>query len=1647
MSKIKVNEIEPYSSAGVGIGSAPSDSSSLLELNSTTQGFKPPRMTTTQRNAIVSPSAGLSIYNTDNVRMETYDGTYWGSIGGSKLKNVIYVDVYGKGDFLTIKDAINSIVTASVSNPYLIQVGPGIYTEPQLSVPSYVSITGSSIERTVVQPDTSSHHVFVLNQYSEVSFLSVQNAGTGYAAFYCNNAGDYTQIHKVSIYNCDYGVIAIASTIVSNTYLEYVDINGFYTNAVKVVSTGGYTSFLNMENTYTFPDIANTATTHVVVDGTAAEVDVLSCGIYGTLTSNGFLVTNGGALLVRGSYIINCNKGVYADTNGSNPMISLGGISFEMCNYSFDISNTTATGSYTGYVEYNKKIINSSNSFFITNKDPNIITVSKKGGDFTSIASAVNSISGASSSNPYVVQVGPGVFTEPTITMKQWVTLRGSSSRTTKIVASVNTNPVIIASDNSAIYSLDISGSSGVGGVGVYGTAGGTDYTSLCYVSDCQFDNNTTHIKIDGSTGMVIIGANSCNMDTSFTNGLVVTTSSGHYCNLLWTTSFSNITNPGAIFSQVSGSGANITISNASVNDFTGSGIGIQASNGANVIASNVLLSGLSKGFYIQNVGVASSFSMQAMLSNITNDIEIDHPSATGTFTGSADYTKVIVNTSATVSMSYSDHGTAGQIVLQDLLQGSRQDRLINLSKLVRDSSTLGLVSGGAVTRTSGLGISIAGGDGFLIDPSFSFVKEITWSTTTLTLNASQDNYIYVDSSGTVNNSPSVPNFLNVVYLARCHTLSTSIDYIAPSVVNINQHGNVIENFERYALGPIYVSGSIVSENVVNPFQLDITGGNYYFGTKNYLPSGGTNHAFDVRFRSATPGVWTTVANQIVVNHTQYDDGTGTPHSLTAGYYAKHSFYTVCDGTEEKYFLVISQAQYDSLAAAQTANIPSPPPDFINSVTSIASIIVKQGAANITEIDDQRPRVGFKASSIAGVSQHANLSGLTTGDAGHTQFLMLDGSKSMTGPLNMGSQNVTTAGTYNSVTVEAHESRHLPNGADPLTTAAPLSNLTASTTNATGTANSLARSDHSHAISTATVVTQNTDQSNSAGSSANLARADHIHNIPTAVVVSIGAANAQGSSTSFARADHVHQIQTGNGITLSGTTVVPSYGTPITQNPDQTNTQGTTNTIADAGHIHNIPTAVPVTQNTDQTNTKGTSTSFARADHIHNIPTTTPVSQTPNQTNTQGTSTSFAKADHIHNIPTAAPSNQTIAVSTADGSANTFSRSDHLHTFSTAVVVSVGAANAQGTSTSFARADHIHNLVTSNGIVNSSGTISPSYGTPTTQNPDQTNTQGSTNTVADAGHVHAIVTAAASSQTPNQANAKGTSTSFARADHVHNIPTGSASTISLNANAQGSASAFSQQDHTHQLTASSATVDSIPQYDGSNWQVMLPENIISDLSSYIVLCDDFFTTNAATPFSQLGWSVTNTNGAPSVSSQAAVDNGHPGIANLSTGTNANGDCSLNLQTNAMLLGGGVVNMESLVYFPVLSVAGQDYFVRIGLGDGTTPTVNNGVYLQYRRTVAGNFWEYGTTNGGTPTLNTSSVAVAATTWYKISLVINATASSVSFAVNGTSLGSITTNIPTTNPCGPMIQIAKDSGATARSMYVDYYKLTQRFTTSR
>lgn len=70
---------------GLVIGSPTLNASALFQLDSTTKGFLPPRMTTSQINLISSPALGLTVFNTDLKTICFYNGTIWQKVTSTAM--------------------------------------------------------------------------------------------------------------------------------------------------------------------------------------------------------------------------------------------------------------------------------------------------------------------------------------------------------------------------------------------------------------------------------------------------------------------------------------------------------------------------------------------------------------------------------------------------------------------------------------------------------------------------------------------------------------------------------------------------------------------------------------------------------------------------------------------------------------------------------------------------------------------------------------------------------------------------------------------------------------------------------------------------------------------------------------------------------------------------------------------------------------------------------------------------------------------------------------------------------------------------------------------------------------------------------------------------------------------------------------------------------------------------------------------------------------------------------------------------------------------------------------------------------------------------------------------------------------------------
>lgn len=109
-------------SGNVGIGGT-AVATALVDLVSTTKGFRAPSMTTTQRDAIVSPATGLLIYNTTLNFYQVYNGTAWTSVGGGATGGGTDQIFWENGQTVTANYTITNNRNAMSAGPITINSG------------------------------------------------------------------------------------------------------------------------------------------------------------------------------------------------------------------------------------------------------------------------------------------------------------------------------------------------------------------------------------------------------------------------------------------------------------------------------------------------------------------------------------------------------------------------------------------------------------------------------------------------------------------------------------------------------------------------------------------------------------------------------------------------------------------------------------------------------------------------------------------------------------------------------------------------------------------------------------------------------------------------------------------------------------------------------------------------------------------------------------------------------------------------------------------------------------------------------------------------------------------------------------------------------------------------------------------------------------------------------------------------------------------------------------------------------------------------------------------------------------------------------------------------------------------------------------
>lgn len=197
--------------------------------------------------------------------------------------------------------------------------------------------------------------------------------------------------------------------------------------------------------------------------------------------------------------------------------------------------------------------------------------------------------------------------------------------------------------------------------------------------------------------------------------------------------------------------------------------------------------------------------------------------------------------------------------------------------------------------------------------------------------------------------------------------------------------------------------------------------------------------------------------------------------------------------------------------------------------------------------------------------------------------------------------------------------------------------------------------------------------------------------------------------------------------------------------------------------------------------------------------------------------------------------------------------------------------------------------------------------------------------------------------------------------------------------------------------------------------------------SFAFVKDDFSgnSNNAG----EMTWS-NQASGTSAAVANTGGEQNHPGIRKISTGTQTTSYAGINWRTTCVYPNGGDTNI-----WIIRPSANTGVTIRVGMNDTSSSSdSNDGYYWEFDPTVSAN-WQMCCANSGTRTKTATSTAVSAATWYKLEIRVNSGNTSAEFFIDGSSVGTVSTNLPTASDTFGFGCFASNSGGASSNVDVD------------
>lgn len=201
------------------------------------------------------------------------------------------------------------------------------------------------------------------------------------------------------------------------------------------------------------------------------------------------------------------------------------------------------------------------------------------------------------------------------------------------------------------------------------------------------------------------------------------------------------------------------------------------------------------------------------------------------------------------------------------------------------------------------------------------------------------------------------------------------------------------------------------------------------------------------------------------------------------------------------------------------------------------------------------------------------------------------------------------------------------------------------------------------------------------------------------------------------------------------------------------------------------------------------------------------------------------------------------------------------------------------------------------------------------------------------------------------------------------------------------------------------------------------------------------------------FAVLSTGTGAALTSQANDTQNRVGVIRATTGSTAAGAVYFSSALDfAIRLGAAKWYYEADVNITTLSTSAEGYYLLCGMF--RTDLLQIVCFSYDERGTFGTgqtYWQTVTSAAGTATVNANhtQVTVAAATWYRLGIEINAAANEVKFYIDGVLKATHTTNIPTASggQMGIAILFAKTVGSTARTLDIDTQLAMAEFSSAR